>query len=295
MKNTIMFLILFYKIMMNKKTYIGSHASMAKGFSKAIQDELDISGNAVQVFLKNPRGRVGKPLDLEEAKKTKALVEEKDVFLVGHCSYLLNFAKPFEEFHWSVDSLIDDLERIYHLGGKGVVLHIGKFLEYSHAEAFKNIVDNINKVLDKSPKETYVVWENTAGQGTEIGYKLEELAELYEAIGKHPRIKFCLDTCHAFAAGYDLSNEEGVQNWYAKFDKLIGWDNVHCIHFNDTKKACGSRVDRHEVLKQGMIGEAGLKAIARLAAKTNKPIILETPNEMTGYEKEIAIIKEWIG
>lgn len=279
---------------MSSQFYVGSHTSMAKGFQKAIQDEIEIQGNAVQVFLKNPRGSQSKPLDKEDVKKTRELIQKNDIFLVGHCSYLLNFAKPFQEFPWSVDSLIDDLQRIHQLGGKGVVLHIGKFLEYTHQEAVENIVDNIKRVLENSPEETYVVWENTAGQGTEIGYNFEELQELYEAIEKHPRIKFCLDTCHAFSAGYDLTTKKGVEKWSKEFNEKIGWDKVHCIHFNDALKPCGSRVDRHAKLGEGQIGKEGLMAIVELAVKTNKPLILETPNEMEGYEKEIKQIKGWV-
>lgn len=279
---------------MYKKTYIGSHASIAKGLTQAIQAEMAIQGNAIQIFLKNPRGRTSKPLNIEDAKKTKELVKKENLFLVGHCSYLLNFAKPFAEYPWAVENLIDDLQRIDKLGGSGVVLHIGKFLEYSKKEAFKNIVENITQVLEKTPKETFVIWENTAGQGTEIGWKIEELAELYKAMKKHPRIRFCLDTCHAFAAGYNLSSKEGVKKWQQEFDKLIGWEKVHCLHFNDTKKPCGSRVDRHEILGKGMIGEVGLQAIAKLAVQTNKPLILETPNDMAGYGKEIEMIKKWV-
>lgn len=279
---------------MVKKLYVGAHISIAHGYNGAIKDILKIEGNAVQIFLKNPRGRAGKKLDMTDVEVTNKLIKENDVFLVGHCSYLLNFAKPLQDNKWAVENLLDDLIRISKLGGIGVVLHIGKYLKMSKKEAFKNIIDNINYVIKHSPKDVYIIWENTAGQGTEIGYRIEELKELYELLPDKKRIRFCLDTCHAFAAGYNLSTKEGVHKWREEFDKLIGWEKVLLIHFNDAMKECGSRVDRHAKLLEGKIGEEGLKKIAKIAYETEKPMILETPQDYEGYHKEILLIKKWI-
>jgi len=277
----------------SNKFYVGAHASIGMGLRNALKSIDVIGGNAVQVFLKNPRGRVGKPLDLDEAQNAKEYLQEKDMFLVGHCSYLLNFAKPYDENPWAAESLIDDMNRIEKLGGIGVVLHIGKYLDYSKEVAFENIRFNINKVLDETPKNTFVIWENTAGQGTEIGFTIEELAELYNKLDRNERIKFCLDTCHAHASGYDLSTKKGVDDWYNKFDELIGWDKVVCIHFNDCKREVGSRVDRHEDLGFGTIGEVGLREVVSLARRTNKPLILETPTRDISYVEQIEMVKRW--
>lgn len=279
---------------MVRKFYLGAHMSIAMGYKNSLISSQAIGGTGAQIFLKNPRGRFGKLLDESEARETKEYLKKNDLFLIGHCSYLLNFAKPFKENPWAVESLIDDLTRISKLGGVGVVLHIGKYLDYSKQEAFSNIRDNIKIVLDKTPKDVYVIWENTAGQGTEIGFRFEELAELYQALGKHERIKFCLDTCHSHSAGYDLSTKEGVLNWKAEFDKNIGWENVVCIHFNDDKKEAASRVDRHADLGYGTIGIDGLKEIAKLAKKDNIPLMLETPSDNIDYRYQIDMIKNWI-
>lgn len=279
---------------MERKFYLGAHMSIGMGYQNSLKSAQAIGGNGAQIFLKNPRGRVGKNLDESEARETKIYLKENDLFLIGHCSYLLNFAKPFSENPWAVESLIDDLNRMSKLGGIGVVLHIGKYLDYSKQEAFTNIKDNIKLVLDKTPKDVYVIWENTAGQGTEIGFRFEELGELYEAVGKPARVKFCLDTCHSHSAGYDLSTKEGVMSWKAEFDKYIGWENVSCIHFNDDKKEAASRVDRHADLGYGTIGEVGLKEIAKLAKADKIPLILETPADNISYKEQIDMIKSWI-
>lgn len=281
---------------MVNKTYVGAHASIAKGYEFSMKSIAAIGGNAAQIFLKNPRGRAGKPLDENEARIAKSYLEENDFFLIGHCSYLLNFAKPFSENPWAVESLIDDLIRMSKLGGTGVVLHIGKYLDYEKDVALKNIRANVSLVLDKTPNDVKVIFENTAGQGTEIGFRFEELSEIYNSFNdeEKSRIGFCLDTCHSHVAGYDLSSKDGVDNWQSEFDKNIGWDKVLCVHFNDAKKEAGARVDRHEDLGFGTIGNEGLREVAKICANSNVPIILETPSEKMSYEEQIKMINEWI-
>ncbi len=278
------------------KFYVGAHASIAKGFCNSLKSIDLIGGNAVQIFLKSPQGRASKPLDDKDAMDAFGFLKEKNMFLVGHCSYLLNFAKEFSDDPWAVESLIDDMKKIHRLGGAGVVLHIGKYVGMEKEIALENIKKSVGLVLEKTPKEVKVIFENTAGQGTEIGYRFEELSEIYNLFSKEEkmRIGFCLDTCHSFAAGYDLRNKEGVKEWQATFDKLIGWEKVVCIHFNDAKKELASRVDRHQDIGFGFIGNDGLKEVAIVAKETNKPLILETTTEHESYDKQIDTIKRWV-
>ena len=280
---------------MEKTFYVGAHASMAKGFENALKSINAMGGNSTQVFLKSPRSRASKPLDEEDAKNTKKYLQENNFFLVGHCSYLLNFAKDYKKDPWPVSSLIEDLERISKMGGAGVVLHIGKYLDMEKDVAFKNINRAVSHVLENTPNDVKVIFENTAGQGTEIGFKFEELKEIYDSFTnkQKERIGFCLDTAHSYAAGYDLSTIEGVKEWEQSFDKNIGWNKVVCIHFNDSKKELNSRVDRHQDIGHGTIGELGLSEVARIAKETNKPLILETIGEFSNYKDEISLIKGW--
>ncbi len=275
--------------------YVGGHASIAKGFENSLKYIHLIGGNAVQVFLKSPRGRFSKELDLEDAKRAKNFLNENKLFLVGHCSYLLNFAKDMKDDMWPVHSLIDDMEKISIMGGVGVVLHIGKYLDMEKEVAFANIAKSVRYVIENTPKESKVIFENTAGQGTEIGFRFDELSMIYNMFSdeEKKRISFCLDTCHSFVAGYDLRTKEGVISWKDEFDKLIGWEKVVCIHFNDAKKEFGSRVDRHHDIGFGFIGEEGLKEVAKIAKDTGKPLILETLEEQTTYQQQIEQIKNW--
>jgi deoxyribonuclease IV len=279
---------------MENKLYVGAHSSIAMGYLMALKSIDAIGGNSVQIFLKNPRGRVGKPLDENNAKETFDFLKEKKMFLIGHCSYLLNFAKNPKEYPWAVQSLIDDLKRINKLGGRGVVLHIGKYLDMKKQEAYKNIVDSVNLVINETPENTKIIFENTAGQGTEIGYKFSELKEIYNLFNNKQknRITFCLDTCHSHAAGYDLSTKKGVLNWIEEFDKNIGIDKIDCIHLNDAQRDAGSKIDRHEDLTFGTIGKIGFREIINFAKNNNIPLILETPTRNLSYLKQIEMVKK---
>jgi deoxyribonuclease-4 len=280
---------------MTKKLYIGAHSSIAMGYAQSLKSINAIDGNAVQIFLKSPRGGKAKPLDKEDAKEANDFLKKNSMILVGHCSYLLNFAKDPKDFPWAVESLIDDMNRMSELGGIGVVLHIGKYLEMKKEEAYENIKKSVSIVLEKSPDDVMVLFENTAGQGTEIGFKIDELKEIYDLFDSNQKKKigFCLDTCHMFSAGYDISNEDGVNKFFKEFDNKIGIDKVKCVHFNDDKKELGSRLDRHEDIGFGTINVEGLKAFAIKASSYGLPLILETPTGHMDYKEQIEIVKSW--
>jgi deoxyribonuclease IV len=281
---------------MNDDLYVGAHASIAMGYEASMKSIDVIGGNAVQVFLKNPRGRVGKLFDLDEARSAKNYLRENEMFLVGHCSYLLNFAKDPKDFPWAVESLVDDMIRTSEIGGVGVVLHIGKYLDLEKEVAFENIKKSVSEVLYKTPDDVKVIFENTAGQGTEVGFKFEELGRIYDlfSVDEKRRIGFCLDTCHSHAAGYDLSSSDGVRVWIDEFEKYIGWGKVVCIHLNDAQKEAGSRVDRHADLLEGTIGEEGFRSVVKFAYAMKVPLILETPAKSSSYEEQIKLVKSWV-
>lgn len=289
---------------------IGVHQSIAKGFYNAVQNTVNYyNTNALQIFLKSPQILTFCKIKDEEADKTKQFIVENNIFLVGHCSYLLNFAKNqnFTETddikkkgNWAVNSLVDDLISINKIGGYGVVLHTGKYTTNSKEESIIMIAKNIKKAiydlefkLKDYTKLPYIIIENTSGQGTEIGTTIEELSEIYKLLDKNPRIKFCIDTAHAFASGYDIRTEAGFNKYIKKFDKLIGIENIGLFHFNDSKKDLGSRVDRHDSIGMGLIGEDGLKRIAEYAKNKTIPIILETPDKEISHLEDIKKVKNW--
>ena len=265
--------------------------SIAGGFAQAaLKTGQEFGCNAMQIFTKSPRSRFVKPIDPQDANEFKAYCAQYKIqHVVAHSSYLLNFGKPLAQVEWALKDILLDFERLHILGGHGVVVHIGKSLEGERAEAIKNVVENAKKIVDKtehfSEKSSHgslgmqYILENTAGQGTEIGFQLEELGQIWNALkGFSPRLKSCLDTAHIWAAGYDISTPAAVAKTLKTYDQLIGIKTLSCFHFNDSKKALASRVDRHENLGLGTIAIEGLAAIAQFAEQNSIPLILETPD-----------------
>lgn len=307
---------------------IGSHMSIGNGFLNAVKKTVEsYNSNALQIFLKSPQSLSFCNITDEESEKVKEYIKKNNVFLVGHCSYLLNFAKiqeyKQEELYeqkisstendinktiknitnkignWAVNSLVDDLYSIYKMGGYGVVLHVGKYVELDKEIALNNVIKNIKQTIEtisyktKNSNTPYIILENTAGQGTEIGSKFEELFQIYDFLGRDKRIKFCLDTAHAFSAGYNLRNPDEFDRFIEYFDNHIGINNIGLFHFNDSKKDLNSKVDRHESIGYGLIGDIALKHISEFAIKNTIPLILETPDKEISHLEDINKIKSW--
>lgn len=262
---------------------LGAHMSIAGGFSQAARKTGEVYGvNAMQIFTKSPRGGAVKPLDPDDGAQFKELCQiHKIEHVFAHSSYLLNFAKSIEKFPWMKENILLDFQRLHLLGGRGVVVHIGKALETEREEALAIIVENAKKIIDLTHEHPlWYILENTAGQGSEIGYELEELSKIWKGLeGFSPRIKTCLDTAHIWAAGYEIGTKSGAEKVWNLYDQTIGIKNLACLHFNDSKKECKSHLDRHENIGRGMIGIEGLSTLARLASAKHIPLILETPDE----------------
>lgn len=272
---------------------IGAHMSMAKGFTKAYVDAKEVvQGNTLQIFTKSPRGGKTKPLDPKDVQMCQEFQQKNNFFCAAHCSYLLNFTQSFSKDPWPNLSLIEDIERIHAVGGQAVVLHVGRRVGLPLEDVFKNFVYNIHMVLEKTKHlPTLIFMENTAGQGSEVGFQFEELGALLKAI-HHPRVHVCLDTCHAFAAGYDLRDKKGVEKTMQEFDRHIGLEHLKMMHLNDSKKGLGEHRDRHEDIGHGQIGLNGILEIVRFAEKNNIPCVLETPMEKESYAEQVKKIRE---
>lgn len=268
---------------------LGAHMSIAKGFAEAARKTgEDFGCNAMQIFTKSPRSRQVKPIDPADAESFKKNCKKHNVqHVVAHSSYLLNFGKPISEVEWALRDIKTDFGRLHALGGHGIVVHIGKSLDGDREEAIKNVIENAKIVIDETEnlvteegnKLDYIL-ENTAGQGSEIGFRLDELAQVWRGLkGFSPRLKSCLDTAHIWAADYDISTKAGAQKTLREYDQLIGLDTLSCFHFNDSKKELGSKVDRHHNIGHGLINIEGLTEIARTAEQKSIPLILETPEK----------------
>ena len=276
---------------------LGAHMSISKGFAQAIYDSVnELDCKAMQIFLKSPRGGKPKPLlpiDIENFQK--AYTETNFQYVVGHSSYLLNLAKPLDfKDNWQMDSLIDDFAKLSHLNGQGLVYHVGKHLKLDYQQAEQLLVENLKILLEKaSHHKVPLLLENCAGQGTEMGTSLQQIASVLQKVSAGPMLKVCLDSCHAFAAGYDLSDPIQVENFFSEIENTITLKNLACIHLNDSKTPLNARRDRHENFNQGHIGSKGLSKLVETANKLKIPIIIETPLINNSHKTDIDIVKSW--
>jgi deoxyribonuclease-4 len=257
---------------------IGAHVSAAGGISKAIDRGADIGAEAVQIFGSSTRSWRFKALtgaEAEDFRTKNADAGMSPPFL--HAIYLINLgnANP-DNVEKSVTSLVNYMHLADQIGAGGVIFHPGSHGGAGYDGVFQQVVDSIKLVLDQTPEGPLLCLENMAGMGQHIGAKFSELGEVLKAVDS-PRLGICLDTQHAFAAGYDLTNPEGVAGMIEEFDRDIGLDRLAAVHANDSKRACGSGVDRHDNIGEGLIGEEGFTNIMSHPAFGEVPFFLEVP------------------
>lgn len=276
---------------------IGAHMSISKGFAQAVEDSVqELDCKAMQIFLKSPRGGVVKPLLQEDIDAFQSAYKKHDFqFVVGHSSYLLNLAKQLDyKDNWQVNSLLDDFQKLEALNGKGLVYHVGKYLKTTYEEAEALLVENLKSLLDKSYKYGVpLLLENCAGQGTEMGTSLEQVQSVLDKVRAGDQLKVCLDTCHAFAAGYNLSDPAEVEKFFAHIESTITLEKVVCFHLNDSKTPLNSHRDRHENIGKGFIGTPGLQKFVSLATHHKIPFILETPLVNDSHLDDVLEVKSW--
>jgi deoxyribonuclease-4 len=274
---------------------IGCHISSAGGVSKSIQRALDCGANTMQMFLKSNRQWKAAPIKKEEIVKFKELYEQNDVRdIVVHAAYLINIGSPnSENEEKSLAALIDELERCEALGLKMLVLHPGATLESTMDECLTKIARNLDKVFEAVKGDTMILLENCAGQGSSVGTTFEEIKTIMDQCKHVDRVGVCLDTCHMFAAGYDVSTREGYEKTMTNFEKVLGFKTLKAFHINGSKKICGSRLDRHECLVKGEIPVELFKWIMQDPRLKGIPKILETPDE-DRYPEEIKLLRSYL-
>ncbi len=257
---------------------IGAHVSTAGGISKAVGRGLDIGCETVQIFGSSPQSWAFKPVpdkEIESFRQQSAEAEMGPAFL--HAIYLINLgtADP-AHLERGMQSLVNYMTLAAAIGAGGVIFHPGSHKGAGYEAVFAQAVESIKRVLQESPEGPFLCLENMAGMGQHIGAKFEELGRIIEAVDD-PRLRVCLDTQHSFAAGYNLTNPEGVAAMMDEFDQAIGFDKLAAVHGNDSKQPCGSGVDRHDNIGEGLIGEAGFEAIMGHPAFREIPFFLEVP------------------
>jgi len=277
--------------------HIGAHVSSSGGVSNAILNAEAIGADAFALFTRNQRSWVSKPLAEEEIHHFQTVLAErgfKPQYVLPHDSYLINLGSPDEEtLQKSRAAFHDEMMRCQQLGLNLLNFHPGSHLnKISEEECLDQIAREINLALSKTEGVTAVI-ENTAGQGSNLGWRFEQIARIIAGIEDKSRVGVCIDTCHTLAAGYDLSTEMGYQFTLDEFERHIGFDYLRAVHLNDSKKACGSHVDRHETLGNGFLGKAFFSWFMNDAHFDNIPIILETP-EPDRWAEEISWLRSLV-
>lgn len=259
---------------------LGAHTSIAGGVSKSVPLAEKLGFTAIQIFTKNNNRWAAKPLEESEIIKFKTSLESSNIkFVVSHDSYLINLcAKDESNLEKSRNAFIDELERCETLGIKHLNFHPGAHLGQGEDNGIKLIAESLNLAHQKTKGfEVSSMLEFTAGQGTNLGYRLEHIAKIIELVDDSERMTVCIDTAHIFAAGYNIKDESQYDKVIKDFNDIIGLDRLQCFHLNDSKKELGSRVDRHEHIGKGFIGLEGFRNIMNDSRLTHIPKILETP------------------
>jgi deoxyribonuclease-4 len=256
---------------------VGAHTSIAGGAFNAVEEQVEYGGNCGQIFSHSPQVWQDPNIEDEEAERFRSLSEEHGVGpWVIHSSYLVNLCTPKDDLREkSVDSMQKEVDAADKLDIDYVNVHLGAHTGAGVDGGLANAASALDE-LDV-PDGVTVLVESDAGSGTKLGGDFEHLATVQARTDKD--IEFCLDTAHAFAAGYDLSTPEGVEETLAAFDEVVGLDQLACVHLNDSKHACGTNKDEHAHVGEGEIGEAGMRAFVNHDAVANVPLVLETPTE----------------
>jgi len=270
---------------------IGAHMSVAKGLDKATQDVVNINGNTMQFFSRNPRGSSFKVYSEKEIERFHRIRKEYQFGpLLAHAPYTLNLASDKEKvYDFACMVMREDVKRMDALGIEYMVFHPGSHTGIGAEAGIRNIINGLNQAITGEEQIT-ILLESMSGKGTEIGVTFEELKAIRDGVEHPERIGVCLDTCHVFSAGYDIVNDlEGVLD---EFDRILGLDLLKAIHLNDSMMPFGDRKDRHATIGAGFIGKEALLNVIRSPRLQGIPIYLETPLDDDGHKKEIQMIKE---
>lgn len=278
--------------------YIGAHVSISGGVENAPLNAHELGATAFAMFTKNQRQWSAPPLAEESVAAFRANCEKfgyKPELILPHDTYLINLGQPDpEKRKRSLAAFVDELTRCSELGLVKLNFHPGSHLkEVTLDEELRLIAESVREAVDAVP-DVSAVFENTAGQGTNVGYAFGQIATMLELVDRPGRVGVCLDTCHTYAAGYDLRTPEGYDKTFEEFGRLIGFEYLQGMHLNDSKSVLGGKLDRHNSIGEGELGLDFFRRLMRDERFDGIPLILETPNEEI-WAKEIAMLKEFAG
>ena len=270
--------------------HIGCHLSSSKGFAAMGRQALELGADTFQFFTRNPRGSRAKDLDPADAAALTALLGEHGFApIIAHAPYTLNLCGAEEANRtFARETMADDLLRLEHVPGQYYNFHPGSHVGQGVEAGIALIADRLNAIL-RPDQSTTVLLETMAGKGSEVGGRFEELREILDRVTLGDKLGVCLDTCHVSDAGYDIIGDlDGV---LTEFDRVIGLGRLKAVHLNDSRNPAGARKDRHACIGEGCIGLEALTRVVRHPALRDLPFCLETPNDLPGYAREIALMR----
>jgi deoxyribonuclease-4 len=275
---------------------LGAHLSIAGGLPRAVDRALASKCEALQIFTKSAGQWRARALPDDEVVLFRRRVAETGIRpVVAHNSYLINIAAAAPALRLqSLNSLREELDRAERLGLDALVMHPGSFTTGSEEHGLELIACGLRTLLRERPDEgAMILLEHTAGQGTNLGHRFEHLASIIDRLDGSPRVGVCLDTCHLLTAGYDICSPDGYQRTFREFDRLIGLERLKLFHLNDSKKPCGSRVDRHEHIGKGCLGLEPFRRILNDHRFSQLPMLLETPKLETPESRRRSDVDPW--
>ena len=275
---------------------LGAHLSIGGGLPRAVDRAVASRCEALQIFTKSAGQWRARVIPDDEIVLFRRRVADSGVHpVIAHNSYLINIAAAAPALReQSLAALLEEYDRADALGLQGLVMHPGSFTTGSEAEGLRLIASGLRALLRTRRRATpLILLEHTAGQGTNLGHRFEHLAEIIEGLDGSPRVGVCLDTCHLLTAGYDICSEEGYVQTFRDFDRLVGLDRLKAFHLNDSKRPCGSRVDRHEHIGKGCLGLEPFRRILTDPRFTGLPMLLETPKLDTPESRRRSDVDPW--
>jgi deoxyribonuclease-4 len=270
---------------------IGCHLSSSKGYLAMGKEAVSIGANTFQFFTRNPSGSAAKPFDATDAAKYLEFAQKHGLGpILAHAPYTLNACAADKSLRtFARETMVDDLFRMEHFPESLYNFHPGSHVKQGAEQGIQYISETLNQVL-KPQQSTTVLLETMAGKGSEVGGTFEELRAVLDLVEQNEHLGVCLDTCHVFDGGYDIVND--LNGVLETFDRIIGLDRLRAVHLNDSMNSIASHKDRHEKIGQGNIGLNAFERIINHPSLRNLPFYLETPNDVQGYAREIALLKD---
>ncbi len=270
---------------------IGCHLSSSKGYLAMAKEAISIGANTFQFFTRNPRGGQAKPINEEDIKQFLIYAKENGIErILAHAPYTLNACSADEGLRtFALNTMIDDMRRMEYTPNNYYNFHPGSHVKQGVEIGVDYISQLLNQVI-KPEQTTTILLETMAGKGSEVGRNFEELKDIIDRVELHEKLGVCLDTCHIWDGGYDIVNE--LDEVLESFDQIIGLDRLKAIHLNDSMNPLAAHKDRHAKIGEGHIGESALINVINHPSLNGLPFYLETPNELPGYEKEIALLRK---